>query len=157
MKGTIMEDEKKNEGVVNHFEKDSNCQVFNGDITGCVFAMPGSQVTQQTVQPQADNNEGQQAQAQVSSADSQKRDEKLCFFVHPAIDESESWRLHDEIKRLVTRQGIQEICQHLMQLSKEKKLLLPQSADKAYEELRRMGMPSSEGFSKKTFMKYYRK
>ena len=39
------EDSKKN--IVNHYEAGSNCQVFNGDITGCVFAMPGSTVTQQ--------------------------------------------------------------------------------------------------------------
>ena len=39
------EDSKKS--VVNHYEAGSNCQVFNGDITGCVFAMPGSNVTQQ--------------------------------------------------------------------------------------------------------------
>lgn len=39
------EDSKKN--VVNHYEAGSNCQVFNGDITGCVFAMPGATVTQQ--------------------------------------------------------------------------------------------------------------
>lgn len=39
-------DSQKN--VVNHFEAGSNCQVFNGNITGCVFAMPGSTVTQQT-------------------------------------------------------------------------------------------------------------
>ena len=37
-----MEDNKGN--VVNHFEAGSNCQVFNGP---CVFAMPGSNVTQQ--------------------------------------------------------------------------------------------------------------
>ena len=39
------EDSKKN--IVNHYAAGSNCQVFNGDITGCVFAMPGSTVTQQ--------------------------------------------------------------------------------------------------------------
>ena len=39
------EDSKKN--IVNHYEAGSNCQVFNGNITGCVFAMPGSTVTQQ--------------------------------------------------------------------------------------------------------------
>ena len=38
--------EKDNEkNVVNHFEAGSNCQVFNGRISGCVFAMPGSAVT----------------------------------------------------------------------------------------------------------------
>ena len=31
---------------MNHYEAGSNCQVFNGNITGCVFAMPGSTVTQ---------------------------------------------------------------------------------------------------------------
>ena len=43
-----MEDEKKTGGVINHFEAGSNCQVFNGNITGCVFAMPGTAVTQNT-------------------------------------------------------------------------------------------------------------
>ena len=38
-------DSQKN--VVNHFAAGSNCQVFNGNISGCVFAMPGSTVTQQ--------------------------------------------------------------------------------------------------------------
>jgi len=32
-------------------QKNENCQVFNGPISGCVFAMPGSNVTQQTGQP----------------------------------------------------------------------------------------------------------
>ena len=31
-------DGKKN--VVNNFEAGSNCQVFNGNNSGCVFAMP---------------------------------------------------------------------------------------------------------------------
>ena len=38
--------------VVNHFEAGANCQVFNGSVSGCVFAMPGSTVTQQTVTQQ---------------------------------------------------------------------------------------------------------
>lgn len=33
--------------IHNHFAAGSNCQVFNGPISGCVFAMPGSTVTQQ--------------------------------------------------------------------------------------------------------------
>ena len=39
--------------VVNHFEAGSNCQVFNGTVTGCTFAMPGSTVTQQAAAPMA--------------------------------------------------------------------------------------------------------
>ena len=49
-------DSQKN--VVNHFEAGSNCQVFNGNITGCVFAMPGSTVTQQTM-PETKTEKGQ--------------------------------------------------------------------------------------------------
>ena len=40
-----MEDNKGN--VINNFEAGSNCQVFNAPISGCIFAMPGSNVTQQ--------------------------------------------------------------------------------------------------------------
>ena len=32
--------------IHNHFESGSNCQVFNGPVSGCVFPMPGSNVTQ---------------------------------------------------------------------------------------------------------------
>lgn len=42
-----MEENSQTQQVVNHFEAGSNCQVFNGSVTGCVFAMPGSTVTQQ--------------------------------------------------------------------------------------------------------------
>ena len=38
-------DSQKN--VVNYYEAGSNCQVYNGNISGCVFAMPGATVTQQ--------------------------------------------------------------------------------------------------------------
>ena len=40
----------KEKHIENHFAEGSNCQVFNGDISGCVFAMPGSTVTQHPVQ-----------------------------------------------------------------------------------------------------------
>lgn len=34
-----------------------NCQVFNGPISGCVFAMPGAYITQQQVKPTENHNE----------------------------------------------------------------------------------------------------
>lgn len=39
-------EEREAKNVVNHFEAGSNCQVFNGNNMGCIFAMPGSTVTQ---------------------------------------------------------------------------------------------------------------
>lgn len=149
-----MEDEKRN--VVNNFEAGSNCQVFNGDISGCIFAMPGSNVTQQGGDLQQLEKE---KQPQETVPHNQTQNEEQCHFIHPEVgsDEERAWQIHNEIKRLVSNQGIQEICQYLSQMEKQQKILLPPSADKAYNELVRMGMPNGEGYNIKTFMKYYKK
>ena len=81
--------------------------------------------------------------------------EELFHFIHPSLDDEEGWKIHNEVKRLVARQGIQEICQYLSQLSAEKMILLPKMPSVAYEELVRMGMPSDGGFNESTFRKYY--
>lgn len=150
-----MEEEKKKDIVVNHFEKDSNCQVFNGDIRDCVFAMPGSQVTQQAAPKSSVPNEAKEQEQQVDNIP--KREGKPTFFIHPSVDADQEWQIHDEIVRLVARQGIQEICKYLTSLSDDRKVLLPQNAEKAYNELVRLGMPDGEGYSLKTFMKYYKR
>lgn len=54
-----MEGDKKN-NIINHFEAGANCQVFNGDIRGCVFAMPGANVTQNSLQSTAELDDKQQ-------------------------------------------------------------------------------------------------
>lgn len=89
--------------------------------------------------------------------ETQERKGEPSFFIHPSINANQEWQIHDEITRLVTRQGIQEICKYLSQLNDEKKVLLPQAAEKAYDELVRLGMPDGEGYSLKTFMKYYKR
>lgn len=86
-----------------------------------------------------------------------QRNEELFHFVHPEFDDEEAWLIHDAVKRVVKRQGIQEICQYLTLLKNEKKALLPQAPAVAYAELVRMGMPSGEGFNEITFRKYYNK
>ena len=183
-------EENSQKNVVNHFEAGSNCQVFNGNITGCTFAMPGSTVTQQaaaetkvgeidavTKQAAAEDKVGEidavtkqaAAEAKVGEIDAMTkqaatayiepadRNEELCHFIHPAVDYQQEWQIHDEVKRLAMRQGIKEICQHLLQMSKDKKLLLPQSPLAAYVEMVRMGMSQGAGFNEKTFQKYYRR
>ena len=141
-------EENSKKSVVNNFEAGSNCQVFNGNITGCVFAMPGSNVTQQGAEKAEQPNE-------PPIDNRQERDEELCHFIHPSVDSQQEWHIHDEVKRLASRQGIQEICRHLQQMRKDNKVLLPQSPSTAYTELVRMGMPSGEGFNESTFRKYY--
>jgi hypothetical protein len=83
--------------------------------------------------------------------------EELFHFVHPELDESEAWRIHNAVKRVVRLQGLQMICQYLVQLKNEKKVLLPPNPSAAYEELVRLGMPNGEGFNETTFRKYYNK
>ena len=43
---------KKN--FVNNFEPGCNCQVYNAPISGCVFAMPGANITQYPAQSPTD-------------------------------------------------------------------------------------------------------
>lgn len=82
--------------------------------------------------------------------------EKLCIFIHPAVSESHGILIHNEIRRLVKSQRLQEICRYLLQMRKENKILLPVSPQLAYAELVRMGMPQGRGFNETTFRKYYR-
>lgn len=83
--------------------------------------------------------------------------EELCKFIHPAIDNAKARKIHLVIKRLVSTQDIQDICQYLNKMAKEELILQPVNPTTAYEELTRMGMPKTDGYSYKTFQKYYRK
>jgi hypothetical protein len=100
---------------------------------------------------------GHSAAALATVEDESHEAEELCHLVHPSIDSSQEWQVHEEIKRLVRRQGIQEICLYLKQMAAEKKILLPPMPSVAYAELVRMGMPCGEGYSESTFRKYYNK
>lgn len=100
---------------------------------------------------------GDGQQTTEEQAEAVDENEELFHFVHPELDETEAWKIHRAVKRLVARQGLQEICKYLAQLSEAQKVLLPQNAEKAYNELVRLGMPDGEGYSLKTFMKYYKR
>ena len=86
-----------------------------------------------------------------------KPEEELFKFIHPSICGEEEWKIHEEVKRLVSNHGIPEICEYLYQMSQEDRILLPKMSSVAYVELVRMGMPTGKGFSEKYFNKYYRK
>ena len=83
--------------------------------------------------------------------------EELCKFIHPAIEKARARKIHLLVKRLVSTQDIQDICQYLNTMAKEELILQPVNPTTAYEELTRMGMPKTDGYSYKTFQKYYRK
>ena len=83
-------------------------------------------------------------------------DEEKFHFIHPAMDEEQETQIHNEVKRLVKRQGIQMICQHLAHMQSEGKLLLPPNPSAIYKELVRMGLPQGDGYSEKNFKNNYR-
>lgn len=86
------------------------------------------------------------------------KDEELCHFIFPGLDEQESVRVHHQIKDLVCRFSLKDICAFLRSLEKEKKILLPQIPQNAFDELHRMGLPPEEtkGYSYDNFCKFYR-
>ena len=86
-----------------------------------------------------------------------RSNDELFHFIHPSVNEQEEMNIHNEVKRLVTKQGVQEICQYLYKMSSQEKILLPQNPGVAYKELTRIGMPDGDGFTLKTFQKYYKK
>lgn len=123
------------------FDKDSGMQITNADEV--------SKQGVQNVVPAADDG--------VTKRDAIPAGEELFHFIHPEVDDSEEVKIHQAVKKLVKRFGVKEICDYLSQMANEKKILLPQKPNVAYDELVRMGMPSGEGFALKTFEKYYRK
>jgi hypothetical protein len=86
-----------------------------------------------------------------------EEDNELFRFIHPAMDEQEEQKIHNEVKRLVKRQGVQMICQHLLRMEMEGKLLLPPNPSTIYKELVRVGMPQGEGYSEKYFRNHLSK
>ena len=82
-------------------------------------------------------------------------DEELFKFIHPKIDDEEGLSIHEEVKRLVKRHGVQMICEYLQQMARENKILLPPNPSIVYAELVRLGMPTGEGFSEKYFRNHY--
>ena len=115
--------------------------------------------TQQLIRQDMERLEPEQAnQPSLSSTTSTSdQEEGLFHFIHPEIEEDEAWHIHRVVKRLVAHHAIRDICRFLNKMASEKKILLPQSAEKTYIELRRMGMPDGEGFGEKYFMRYYNK
>jgi hypothetical protein len=116
--------------------------------------MPGSNVTQQAAAPAAVPAPETASDVQTRSCE-EERDEELFHFIHPAIQREQEWAIHDEVKHLVARHSMQEICQYLQQMASEKKILLPLMPSVAYAELVRMGIAQRVGYNESTFRKYY--
>ena len=132
-------------------EKHVDKEIGNVEKGGIGILINGKEVDWRDAQRKALS-----AAEESSAPKDEDQREEVFKFIHPAVDcEEAEWQIHKEIKRLVCRQGLQEICQYLKQMADEKKILLPQNAEKMYNELVRLGMPNGDGYTLKTFRNCY--
>ena len=114
--------------------------------------------TQQLIRQDMEKLIPEQAQKLSSSpvnAAAPDQQEELFHFIHPSLDDEEGWKIHNEVKRLVRRMSLPDIIKYLRKLESENIILLPTVSSVAYDELVRMGMPNTGGFSKEHFRKQY--
>jgi hypothetical protein len=114
--------------------------------------------TQQLVRQDMEKLLPEQAQKpspSLAAAATSDQEEELFHFIHPSLDDDEGWKIHNEVKRLVRRMSIPDIIKYLRILESENIILMPTVSSVAYDELVRMGMPNTGGFSKEHFRKQY--
>lgn len=105
-----MEDNKQS-GITNHFEAGANCQVFNGPISGCVFAMPGANITQTPAQPFAELDEQQKDVVErLRPIFYGQIDDAKAFLV--SIQGMKPTQIIDKVNQLVKAKKISEMSKH---------------------------------------------
>jgi hypothetical protein len=106
-----MEEEKKKSDITNHFEAGANCQVFNGPISGCVFAMPGSNITQNPVQPSTELDEQQQDVVdKLKPMFYGQIEDAKAFLV--SIQGMKPTQITDKVNQLVSEKKISDMSKH---------------------------------------------
>ena len=106
-----MEEEKKKSDITNHFEAGANCQVFNGPISGCVFAMPGSNITQNPVQPSTELDEQQQDVVdKLKPIFYGQIEDAKAFLV--SIQGMKPTQITDKVNQLVSEKKISDMSKH---------------------------------------------
>ena len=106
-----MEEEKKKSDITNHFEAGANCQVFNGPISGCVFAMPGANVTQNPVQPSTELDEQQQDVVEkLKPMFYGQLEDAKAFLV--SIQGMKPTQITDKVNQLVREKKISDMSKH---------------------------------------------
>jgi hypothetical protein len=83
----------------------------------------------------------------------------LFKYIHIAVtDEKEREQIHKMIHNIVHLPKMQQVCEELYKMMKDRKVLCTINPDSMLAELRRMGLPNGDinGFSDKNFAHYYR-
>ena len=150
MEGSILKFNYKSYGkyLLNHFYDFDSAQVY------AIFELD---VMLFLIHQEMKRLEPEQAQkpSLSSAASASDQEEEQFHFIHPSLDDDEGWKIHNEVKRLVRRQSAPDIIKYLRKLESENIILLPTVSSVAFDELVRMGMPNTGGFSKEHFRKQY--
>lgn len=85
-----------------------------------------------------------------------EEEERPSFLVNVDKSDDEARAIDKELRKLARFPSIPAICLRLADMAKERKILLP-DAEKAYEEMVRLGMQTGRGFTLKTFKNNYQK
>ena len=89
--------------------------------------------------------------------DAWEEEERPSFLVMVGKSDEEARAIDKELRDLTRVPSVSAICYKLAEMAKEKKILLPE-AEKAYEELVRLGMQTTgRGFALKTFKNNYKR
>ncbi len=106
-----MKEEKLYGGIIKRFEERSNCQVFNGPISGCVFAMPGANVTQQAgQQPKMLSEKEEEVLNQLKPIFFGSDEEAKAFLV--SIQGMKPTQITDKVNQLVGEKKISDLSKH---------------------------------------------
>ena len=85
-----------------------------------------------------------------------EEEERPSFLVNVDKSDEEAKSIDKELRNLARVPSVSAICFKLAEMAKDKKILLPE-AEKAYEELVRLGMQTGRGFTLKTFKNNYKR
>ena len=126
---------REKKSIVNNFAPGANCQLYYGNMSGCIIAMPGANVTQQVTNPPTrEEEEKKKAEGQkLPAADSRREDEEPNVSSGPIVSqlkpifygsEDEALKflkeirgmkptlLTQKVKRLVAEKSISELSAH---------------------------------------------
>jgi len=126
-----------------HFDKDMGMQISLCDTPPTSSPSPSGPLA---------------SSSSPSSSEPYLAQDALFKYIHPSIStDADKSQITREIQNLVASFPLPEICRYLMDMKKANRIYLNVKPEMAFAELHRMGMPNeqTEGFSYKTFTKYY--
>ena len=145
-------------GSIQHYDhREMTVNVSNVNVNSLVHSFFADDITPEySSSPASDNR----PKNDFSSASSESNSDIPLFkYIHVAVtDEKEREQIHRMIHNIVQLPKMQQVCEELYKMMKDRKVLCTINPDSMLAELRRMGLPNGDinGFSDKNFAHYYR-